>query len=149
MKSGNAVSTVPTIGFNIEKFQVENVEFNCWDIGGQDKIRVVWKKYVELSDGIIFVVDICDEDRWQDAANELARVVEHDDMKPVLILANKADDPHDPELPSRKQRLMDTFMAHEFANTIICHTVCAIETAKDSNPLSRLIPAFQWMINSL
>ena len=42
MKLNETVNTIPTIGFNVETLQYKNLEFNCWDIGGQDKLRSLW-----------------------------------------------------------------------------------------------------------
>ena len=39
LKLGDVVSTIPTIGFNVETVQYKNTTFTMWDIGGQDKIR--------------------------------------------------------------------------------------------------------------
>ena len=42
MKLNETVNTIPTIGFNVETLQYKNLEFNCWDIGGQFKLRNLW-----------------------------------------------------------------------------------------------------------
>lgn len=60
LKLDEVVSSVPTIGFNVEKFKYKNVEFNIWDIGGQTKIRNLWRFYFDNTDAIIYVVDISD-----------------------------------------------------------------------------------------
>ena len=38
-------TTVPTIGFNVEKVQYKNVVFTVWDVGGQEKLRPLWRHY--------------------------------------------------------------------------------------------------------
>lgn len=149
MQLGNTITTIPTIGFNVEKFQVGNVVFNCWDIGGQDKIRPVWSRYVEVSDGIVFVVDIYDEERWSEAGEALQNVLETNGSKPILILANKADDPEDPDLENRKERMLKDFEIENLSNFWECRTVSGIVSVTDNNPLIRLVPAFQWMVDSL
>jgi GTPase SAR1 family protein len=53
---GDTVSTIPTIGFNVEKVRYKNIEFNCWDVGGQKKIRKLWHHYFQGTDAVIFVV---------------------------------------------------------------------------------------------
>ena len=50
MKLGEMVTTVPTIGFNVERVQHRNLEMTIWDVGGQDKIRPLWKHYYENTD---------------------------------------------------------------------------------------------------
>ena len=34
LKLGEIVSSVPTIGFNVEKVEYKNISFTVWDIGG-------------------------------------------------------------------------------------------------------------------
>jgi len=34
LKLGEVVSSVPTIGFNVESVQYKSIKFNLWDIGG-------------------------------------------------------------------------------------------------------------------
>jgi hypothetical protein len=45
LQLGETVSTLPTIGFNVERICYRNIEFTCWDIGGQKKIRALWHHY--------------------------------------------------------------------------------------------------------
>ena len=93
LKMGETVKTIPTIGFNVETLDYKGLNFTVWDVGGQDKIRVLWKHYYQNTDGLIFVVDSNDQDRIEDAAEELKKLLEAEDLKncPVLVLANKQD----------------------------------------------------------
>lgn len=61
MKSGSVIDTIPTIGFNVETLKFDKVQFMVWDVGGQTKIRALWKHYYEKTKGIIYVVDSSDE----------------------------------------------------------------------------------------
>lgn len=45
LKLGQDVTTIPTVGFNVESVTYKNVKFNVWDVGGQDKIRPLWRHY--------------------------------------------------------------------------------------------------------
>ena len=45
LKLDTLVTTIPTIGFNVEVVNYKNVNFTVWDLGGQDKIRKLWKHY--------------------------------------------------------------------------------------------------------
>ena len=40
-------STAPTIGFSIDSTVYKHMKISIWDIGGQDKIRDLWKHYYE------------------------------------------------------------------------------------------------------
>ena len=88
----------PTIGsFNVETVQpTESVSFTVWDVGGQDKIRPLWKHYFHGSEGLIYVIDSADRSRFSEARNELIRILESDEMVgvPLVILANKQDLPN-------------------------------------------------------
>src|SRR5438477_8800226 len=45
LKLNQDVTTIPTVGFNVETVTYKNVRFNVWDVGGQDKIRPLWRHY--------------------------------------------------------------------------------------------------------
>ena len=45
MKLGENISTIPTIGFNVEEIVFENLQMTVWDVGGQEKIRALWRHY--------------------------------------------------------------------------------------------------------
>ena len=36
---GEVVTTIPTIGFNVEQVTYKNLKFQVWDLGGQTSIR--------------------------------------------------------------------------------------------------------------
>lgn len=92
------VNTVPTKGFNSERVKVAlcrsgTVTFHFWDVGGQEKLRPLWKAYTRCTDGIVFVVDSVDAERMDEAKTELhrlAHLVESQGV-PMLIVANKQD----------------------------------------------------------
>ena len=93
LKMGETVKTIPTIGFNVEIIEHKNFNFNIYDVGGQDKIRVLWKHHYQNTDGLIFVVDANDRDRIDEAVGELKELLEAEELKdcPVLVYANKED----------------------------------------------------------
>ena len=62
LKLGEAVTTIPTIGFNVETVEYKNISFTVWDVGGQDKIRPLWRHYYQNTQGLIFVVDSNDRE---------------------------------------------------------------------------------------
>eukprot|EP01111_Echinosteliopsis_oligospora_P004541 TRINITY_DN1751_c0_g1_i2.p1 TRINITY_DN1751_c0_g1~~TRINITY_DN1751_c0_g1_i2.p1 ORF type:complete len:118 (-),score=10.95 TRINITY_DN1751_c0_g1_i2:413-766(-) len=68
LKLGDVVCTAPTIGFNVETLEYKKLKINVWDVGGQDKIRLLWRHYYANAQGIIFVVDSCDR-CFQDLIN--------------------------------------------------------------------------------
>merc|ERR1719171_375774 len=96
LKLGEVVTTIPTIGFNVETVEYKNINFTVWDVGGQDKIRKLWRHYYQNTQGIIFVVDSNDRDRIEDAREELTKLLNEEELRdaPVLVLANKKDLPN-------------------------------------------------------
>eukprot|EP00917_Polyrhabdina_sp_WS-2016_P013167 GHVP01028986.1.p1 GENE.GHVP01028986.1~~GHVP01028986.1.p1 ORF type:complete len:182 (+),score=16.19 GHVP01028986.1:25-570(+) len=96
LKLDDVVTTIPTIGFNVETVEYKNISFNVWDIGGQEKIRRLWRHYYSNTDGLIFVVDSNDRDRIDDAREELHRMLAEEDLRDavLLVFGNKQDLPN-------------------------------------------------------
>lgn len=90
------MTTIPTIGFNVETVEYKNISFTVWDVGGQDKIRPLWRHYFANTHGLIFVVDSNDRDRVEDACEELHRMLREDELRDsvLLVFANKQDLPN-------------------------------------------------------
>lgn len=93
LKLNSDVTTIPTVGFNVETVTYKNVKFNVWDVGGQDKIRPLWRHYFSGTQGLIFVIDSNDRTRIDEARQELHRIILDREMKEALLLvfANKQD----------------------------------------------------------
>ncbi|MCO5561645.1 hypothetical protein L7F22_015266 [Adiantum nelumboides] len=92
-KLGEIVTTIPTIGFNVENVEYKSISFTVWDVGGQDKIRPLWSHYFQNTQGLIFVVDSNDRDHVVEARVELHRILNEDELKDavLLVFANKQD----------------------------------------------------------
>ena len=93
---GETQCTVPTIGFNVETVQYKKIKMTMWDVGGQERIRCLWKHYYENTDGIIFVVDSNDRARVEVARAELHHLLKQDELRNacVLVYSNKQDLPN-------------------------------------------------------
>jgi signal recognition particle receptor subunit beta len=110
LKLGEIVTTIPTIGFNVETVEYKNISFTVWDVGGQDKIRPLWRHYFQNTQGrythhrlyifttngfccigLIFVVDSNDRERIAEAREELMRMLAEDELRDavLLVFANK------------------------------------------------------------
>ncbi|CAO2643328.1 ADP-ribosylation factor 1 [Lemmus lemmus] len=74
LKLGEIVTTIPTIGFNVETVEYKNISFTVWDVGGQDKIRPLWRHYFQNTQG-----------------EELMRMLAEDELRDavLLVFANK------------------------------------------------------------
>lgn len=95
LKKGEVTETFPTIGFNVENVIYNDVNFNIWEVGGQDKIRPLWPRYFTGVQGLIFVVDSSDRERIREARNELMGLLQVEELQDaaLLIFANKQDIP--------------------------------------------------------
>jgi len=96
LKLGEVISTVPTVGFNVENLQYKNISFLMWDVGGQEKIRALWRHYFQDTDAVIWVIDSADRERMREAKDELHHVLTEDTLTkaPLLVFANKQDLPN-------------------------------------------------------
>jgi small GTP-binding protein len=97
LKLGEVVQTVPTIGFNVEEVTYKTLNMTVWDVGGQEKLRPLWRHYFRGSDALIYVVDSADTDRFDIARDELHGIVadpEFPENACILVYANKQDLPN-------------------------------------------------------
>jgi len=95
MKLNEVVTTIPTIGFNVESVNYKSLNFTVFDVGGQDKIRPLWRHYYSGVDAVIYVVDSADTDRIAESGMELSKMLQEHELADakLLVLANKQDSP--------------------------------------------------------
>ena len=95
LKLGEVVTTIPTIGFNVETVSYKNTALTMWDVGGCDKIRPLIRHYLPNTQGLICVVDSHDRERLPEINEHLSRMLAEDELRdaPVLIYLNKMDLP--------------------------------------------------------
>ena len=96
LKTEDTVTTIPTVGFNLEEIDKENWEksIKIWDVGGKEKIRSLWVHYLYPIDGIIWVYDISENQRIEESQEELKKILDAQQVGiniPLLIFANKSD----------------------------------------------------------
>lgn len=96
----------------METVEYKNISFTVWDVGGQDKIRPLWRHCrvvyfachhpldlfadFQNTQGLIFVVDSNDRERISEARDELQRMLNEDELRDatLLVFANKQDLPN-------------------------------------------------------
>lgn len=78
-----------------------------WDVGGQDKIRPLWRHYFTGTQALIFVVDSSDRERIDEARKELHMIVNDREMREAIILvyANKQDLPESMKIDELQEKL--------------------------------------------
>ena len=95
LKLQRHVKTTPTIGFNVESLSpTRDVTITVWDVGGEEKIRGLWRHHYHGAHGVIFVVDSTDVERMAEARRELWLVLKDEGLAqgvPVAVFANKQD----------------------------------------------------------
>jgi len=93
LQVGDVVTTIPTIGFNVEQVTYKNLKFQVWDLGGQTSIRPYWRCYYSNTDAIIYVVDSADRDRVGVSKQELVAMLEEEELANavLVVMANKQD----------------------------------------------------------
>jgi ADP-ribosylation factor protein 1 len=95
LKLGEIVTTIPTIGFNVESIEYKNYKFTLWDIGGGDKMRMLWRHYYQNTQLIVFIVDSADKERMSLAKEQLDLLLREDELRDsmLLVFANKQELP--------------------------------------------------------
>ncbi|KAG2445825.1 hypothetical protein HXX76_000429 [Chlamydomonas incerta] len=95
-KLGEIVTTIPTIGFNVEDVERNGVRVTFWDVGGCDKIRPLWRHYFQNTDGVMLFVDSNDRQRLQEVRDEFNRLLNEEELRDAfcLVMASKQDLPN-------------------------------------------------------
>lgn len=95
IQTGKFVETRTTLGVSFETIKVGDVHFDIFDLGGHEAYRkTIWKNYIKLAYGIIFIVDASNPSSFDEAKEEFWKCVELKEEKEdflVLFLCNKAD----------------------------------------------------------
>ena len=92
LQVGAVVSTIPTIGFNVETVTFKNVKFQVW-IWAADLHMAVLRKVYPNTTAIVYVVDSCDMADTT-SKEELQGILEEDELRNcITFFANKQDLP--------------------------------------------------------
>lgn len=91
--AGDTSETLPTIGLNVRTVKRGAVTMKVWDLAGQSACRTEWGRYARGVDCIVFVVDVSDASRLDEARRELHQLLEDVTLAttPILVAANKVD----------------------------------------------------------
>jgi len=83
----------PTRQAVCEELVIGSVNFKAYDLGGHAQARKLWRQYMCSKDGIVFLVDAAEPDRFQESSDELGALLNSKELKdtPFLILGNKID----------------------------------------------------------
>ncbi|GAM17356.1 hypothetical protein SAMD00019534_005310, partial [Acytostelium subglobosum LB1] len=142
MKLGEVVTTIPTIGFNVETIKYKNISFDVWDLCGQDRIRALAIHYYPTTTGIILVLDSCDVERLPDVKEQLERLSLATELidVPFLILCNKQDLPHSLTMAEITDKLSLNYILRN--RRWYCQSIVALT-------LEGVYEGFDWLANEL
>ncbi|CAM4885109.1 unnamed protein product [Rotaria socialis] len=120
LKLGEVVTTIPTIGFNVETVEFKNISITAWDVG----------------------VDCNDRDRVDEASKELHTTANEEELCniPILILANKQDLPN----AMSTDELRDKLALNKFTRERKWHIQGTVATEKKG-----LREGFDWLADAL
>jgi small GTP-binding protein len=91
LQTGTFIEHTPTMGKEETTIEVQGVRINLVDMGGQKDFRGLWSGELEDASFVIYMVDAADQDRFEEAKEELWKLSSLLKQKPLLVLANKYD----------------------------------------------------------
>ncbi|KAF2433457.1 hypothetical protein EJ08DRAFT_607112 [Tothia fuscella] len=95
LKMGEIVTTIPTIGFNVEKIQHEGCEYTIWDVGGGDRMQPLYRHYITAETIILYIHNCIDDSERTEssiqALNQNVKQMFEVGAKFIWILLNKED----------------------------------------------------------
>ena len=82
---------MPTKHSTRDVVEIGNLKAEVVDIGGHRAARIAWKDYFFNVDGVVFIVDVCDQERFDEVREAWHAVRELDESIPIVVLMNKID----------------------------------------------------------
>lgn len=143
LKLGEIVTTIPTIGFNVETINYKRLSLTMWDVGSRGRVRALWRHYYQNTQAVIWVSAASerDEGRLEEERFELHRLFNEDELRDAVlcVLANKMDLPN---ARSATQVAADLGLAELRARHVKVFATCA--TSGDG-----LYEALDWISTAL
>jgi small GTP-binding protein len=122
LQIGEPFETVPTTGIEVKEFcLVDNIRFKIIDTAGQKQFRNIWDSYLLTADVVIFVLDVADTPRYEEARDEFEKIIKklhirkNGNKVPVLFAMNKIDLIQPPQtVDQKKWELLTYFRFKDF-----------------------------------
>ena len=87
-------TVLSTLGLNCEDIEHDNVQLRVRDLGGDDKLRLLWDKYYSTSDHIVYVVDAGDFERFDEVVKHIRHILDTVHTCRLTVVHNKIDLPN-------------------------------------------------------
>ena len=101
LRLGEVTTVSPTVGFNVHTVTFMNVTITAWDVGGEDKLRPLYRQYYPGAHSLLFVLDASDHARLSKAKDEFTLLLAEPELSklPILVFVNKSDLPTSLTIP--------------------------------------------------
>mmetsp|Transcript_33631 Transcript_33631/g.60872 ORF Transcript_33631/g.60872 Transcript_33631/m.60872 type:complete len:193 (+) Transcript_33631:161-739(+) len=95
LKDDRVGTHIPTNHPNSEELMIGKIRFTTHDLGGHEPARKVWTDYFSKADGIIYMVDAVEKERFPESKKELDKLLQEEMLLsvPIVVLGNKIDKP--------------------------------------------------------
>lgn len=93
LRDDHVATHPPTQRATKEEIQLFNTMLECYDLGGHEEARDIWREYYISANAIIFVVDASEPGRFSEASRELNSILTNEALRavPIVVLGNKVD----------------------------------------------------------
>lgn len=91
LKSDTTDVHMPTHHPSVSHIEIGNLKAQVMDVGGHTAARLAWRDFFSSCDGIVFIVDVAEPDRFPEVAEAYALVKSLEEEAPIAVLMNKID----------------------------------------------------------
>ncbi|RVD91159.1 GTP-binding sar1 [Tubulinosema ratisbonensis] len=155
LKNDTTGTFIPTNHSNKAEIEIGNMTASIIDLGGHEAARMIWRDYFFSCDGIIFIVDVVDTDRFKivKEAFQIVKTIDTEKLPPVVVFFNKIDKlNHDSESARRDINLVNTLSEETgiyeqdiSSGQPVYTTYVSIAEESPNNLSGEMVSSFQWL----
>lgn len=95
LKTNTILNSPPTERPYLSTFSYRGITFAGWDLGGHEAVRHLWDDYIIEASAVMFLIDACDVERFQEVNLELDALISQgilaENHVPIALMLNKCD----------------------------------------------------------